>query len=192
MIDFIRGTVTALGDGYLVVQVGGVGVRVLVPTSVITRADGIGREIHLHTHLAVREDALTLYGFWDAPERALFETLIGVPGIGPKLALAVLSALSPDLIRRAVVNEEPEILARVPGIGKKTAAKLAFALKDKLKVDLTMPALDLITDADADVIDALTALGYSIVEAQTAIQAIPPDAPGDIETRIRLALQYFS
>lgn len=192
MIDFVCGQLTTLGDDHVVVQIGGVGVRVFVPSSVLTRAEGVGREIHLQTHLVVREDELTLYGFWDTSERTLFETLIGVSGVGPKLALSILSTLSLDLIRRAVVNEEPEILTRVPGIGKKTAAKLAFALKDKLKVDAAMPALDLVSDAETDVIDALTALGYSIIEAQAAVQSIPPDSPDDIETRIMLALQYFS
>ena len=190
MIASIHGYIEALADDHLVVRVGGIGVRVLVPSGVLTRSGGVGHEVNLHTHLIVREDALTLYGFGDEQERALFGTLIGVSGVGPKLALAILSTLSMDMLRRAVVNEEPEILARVPGIGKKTAAKLAFALKDKLAVDPTMPALDFITEADTDVIDALTALGYSIVEAQAAVQSIPPDAGDDIETRIRLALQY--
>ncbi len=192
MIDFIHGPVKILGEDHLTVQVGGVGLRVWVPSGVRARVEGVGREMRLYTHLAVREDSLTLYGFLEEQERDLFETLLSISGVGPKLALAILSTLSPDLLRRAVLQDEPEILARVPGVGKKTSEKLAFALKDKLKLDAHMPALDLITDADADVIDALTALGYSIVEAQAAIQAIPPDAPDDIEERIRLALRYFS
>jgi holliday junction DNA helicase RuvA len=192
MIASIHGYLETLAEDHLIVRVGGVGLRVFVPTTVLTHVDGVGREVALYTHLAVREDSLTLYGFLDEHSRDLFETLVGVSGVGPKLALSILSTLSIDLLRRAVANDEPEILARVPGIGKKTAEKLAFALKDKLKLDARAPALDMLSDADTDVMDALTALGYSIVEAQAAVQSIPPDAPDDLEERVRLALHYFA
>jgi Holliday junction DNA helicase RuvA len=192
MIASIHGYLESLAEDHLIVRVGGVGLRVFVPTTVLTRVDGVGREVALYTHLAVREDSLTLYGFLDEHARDLFETLVGVSGVGPKLAISILSTLSIDLLRRAVANDEPEILARVPGIGKKTAEKLAFALKDKLKLDARAPALDMLSDADTDVMDALTALGYSIVEAQAAVQSIPPDAPDDLEERVRIALHYFA
>jgi Holliday junction DNA helicase RuvA len=141
--------------------------------------------------LLVREDALTLYGFATEEERAVFEVLISVSGVGPRTAVGILSTLSIDQLRSAVGRDEPAILTRVPGIGKKTAEKIVFELKNKMRAD-GMPEVTAISDADADVIGALTALGYSIVEAQMAIQNIPRDAPKDVETRVMLALQYFS
>jgi Holliday junction DNA helicase RuvA len=111
--------------------------------------------------------------------------------VGPKVALAILNTLSADNLRNAVVADRAEILTRVPGIGKKTAQKILFELKDKLAVGLdAIPAAGF-DDIDSDVIDTLVALGYSIVEAQTAIQSLPPNAPEEVEERVRLALQYF-
>ncbi len=191
MIDILTGQVAVIGDHYLVVMIGGVGLRVNIPRSVREAVDGRGQTITLHTHLAVREDALTLYGFVDHDERALFETLLTVTGVGPRLALAIISTLSIVQLQNAIAREEPEILTRVPGIGKKLAQRLALELKDKLAIE---PATGLaaISDVDTDVLAALTALGYSVVEAQSALQAIPRDAPQDVETRVLLALQYFA
>ena len=190
MIDILTGQVAVIGDQYLVVMIGGVGLRVNIPRSVREVVDGRGQTITLYTHLAVREDALTLYGFTDRDERALFETLLTVSGVGPRLALAIVSTLSVAQLQNAIAREEPEILTRVPGIGKKLAQRLALELKDKLAIE---PATGLaaISDIDTDVLAALTALGYSVVEAQSALQAIPRDAPQDVETRVLLALQYF-
>lgn len=190
MIDMLTGQVTALGDMYVVVTVGGVGLRVHIPRTVREIVEGRGQTLTLYTHLAVREDALTLYGFGDPDERALFETLLTVSGVGPRLALAIISTLSVIQLQNAVAREEPEVLTRVPGIGKKLASRLALELRDKLAIE---PATGLaaISDVDTDVLAALTALGYSVVEAQAALQAIPRDAPQDIEERVRLALQYF-
>jgi Holliday junction DNA helicase RuvA len=191
MIDILTGQVAVIGDHHLVVMIGGVGLRVNIPRSVREMVDGRGQTITLYTHLAVREDALTLYGFADVDERALFETLLSVSGVGPRLALAIISTLSVAQLQNAVAREEPEILTRVPGIGKKLAQRLALELKDKLAIE---PATGLaaISDIDTDVLAALTALGYSVVEAQTALQAIPRDTPQDVETRVLLALQYFA
>jgi Holliday junction DNA helicase RuvA len=191
MIDIVSGQVTSLDKTSVVVMVGGIGLRVNVPRSVFDRVNGPGHPVTLFTHLAVREDALALYGFLTEEERSLFETLIGVPGVGPKLAIAILSTLSIDHLRSAVGREEPDVLTRVPGIGKKTAEKLVFELKGKIGGGL-LPGIAALSDTDSDVIAALTSLGYSIVEAQSAIQSIPRDAPKDVETRIRLALEYFS
>jgi Holliday junction DNA helicase RuvA len=190
MIDILTGQVAVIGDQHLVMMIGGVGLRVNIPRSVREMVDGRGQTITLYTHLVVREDALALYGFTDHDERALFETLLTVSGVGPRLALAIISTLSVAQLQNAVAREEPEILTRVPGIGKKLAQRLALELKDKLAIE---PATGLaaISDSDADVLAALTALGYSVVEAQSALQAIPRDAPPDVETRVLLALQYF-
>ncbi|MBN1564295.1 MAG: Holliday junction branch migration protein RuvA [Anaerolineae bacterium] len=190
MIDTITGHIVAIADTYLVVRMGGVGLRVLVPTTV-RDAIGSGEQVTLYTHLLVREDALTLYGFRDHDERALFETLIGVSGVGPRIAVAILSTLSVAHLQNAVAREEPEVLTRVPGIGKKLAQRLALELKDKLHIE---PATGLaaISDVDTDVLATLTALGYSVVEAQAALQTIPRNAPPEVEERVRIALQYFA
>jgi holliday junction DNA helicase RuvA len=190
MIDRLTGHVVALGEDYVVLMVGGVGLRVHIPASARDFVDGQGQVITLYTHLAVRESDLTLYGFAELEERALFETLLKVSGVGPRIALAVLGTLTVDHVRNAVAREEPEILTRVPGVGKKLAQKLVFELKDRLALEPTA-GLARIDDVDTDVLATLTALGYSVVEAQAAIQSLPRDAPHDVEERVRLALQYF-
>lgn len=191
MIDRITGQVAAATESYLVVMVGGVGLRVRTPTTVRDALGDRGQPVTLYTHLAVREDDLTLYGFAEPEERALFEILIGVTGVGPRIGLAVLSTLSVEHLQNAVAREEPETLTRVPGIGKKLAQKLVFELKDKIAVDVST-GIAAISDIDTDVLATLTALGYSVVEAQAALQAIPRDAPQDVEERVRLALDYFA
>jgi Holliday junction DNA helicase RuvA len=191
MIDIVSGQVASVDRTSLVVMVGGVGLRINVPRTVFDTVHGPGHAVTLYTHLAVREDALTLYGFITEEDRTIFETLIGVSGVGPKLALSILSSLSIDHLRAAVGREEPEILTRVPGIGKKTAEKIIFELKGKLGVGM-MPGMSILSDADTEVIAALTGMGFSVVEAQSAIQSIPRDTPKDVESRILAALQYFS
>jgi Holliday junction DNA helicase RuvA len=142
--------------------------------------------------LLVREDALTLFGFSSEEQRSLFELLLTVQGVGPRLALAVLSTLSIDLLRRAVATEQPDVLDRVPGVGKRTAEKIVFSLKDKLGTSAGLGAISTATDVDTEVLGALTALGYSVVEAQSAVQSIPKGAANTTEERIMAALQYFS
>jgi Holliday junction DNA helicase RuvA len=190
MIASIRGHVASNYEDYLVVVVNNIGYKVFVPQALQSHQQG--EEIFLHTYLVVREDALTLYGFKTPEDRALFETLLSISGVGPKVALSILSTLSADHLRNAVITERAEILTRVPGIGKKTAQKILFELKDKLKIGLEAVPLVAFDDVNSDVIDSLVALGYSIVEAQSAVQAIPPDAPNDVEERLRMALQFFT
>jgi Holliday junction DNA helicase RuvA len=190
MIATLRGEIAQIEENALVMEVGGVGLRVFVPTPLRTRMKA-GEILFLYTHLVVREDALVLYGFESQPERELFNTLLAVDGVGPKAALSVLSTLTLDAVQRAIFADEVEILNRVPGIGKKTAQKMAIHLKDKLKPVDALASVASMTDRDSEVLAALTALGYSVVEAQAAIQALPKDAPEDIEERLRLALQYF-
>jgi Holliday junction DNA helicase RuvA len=190
MIERISGRVARVETDAIVIMVGGVGLRVRVPKSALEVAANTGAEVLLYTHLILREDEISLYGFIAEDERAAFEVLIGVSGVGPRTALAVLSTLTVDQLRNAVRRGEPEMLTRVPGIGKKTAEKMLFELKDKLggPVD-ELAELSAITDVDSDVMAALTAMGFSIVEAQTAVQRIPRDGPKDVESRIMLALQ---
>lgn len=190
MIATLRGEISQIEENALIVEVGGVGYRVFVPAPLRGSAKA-GETIFLFTHLVVREDAFLLYGFESQSDRELFNILLGVDGVGPKVALSVLSTMTLDAIQRAVFAEEPDVLSRVPGVGKKTAQKMALHLKDKLKPVDSLSKLASISDTDSEVIAALTALGYSVVEAQAALQSIPKDAPDDTEQRLRLALGYF-
>jgi Holliday junction DNA helicase RuvA len=190
MIATVRGIVQQIGAGDMIVEVGGVGLRVLVPRSALEGGVAVGKVVFLHTYLVVRQDALTLFGFISPEQRELFELLLQVSGVGPKLALAVLSHVSPDGLRTAVASGQAEALDRVPGVGKKTAERIVFHLKDKFTAPVAGgPAL---LPADTDVLAALTALGYSLIEAQAAVQSLPADAPEDVEGRVRLALRYFA
>lgn len=191
MIATLRGEVTQIEETALIIEVGGVGMRVFAPAPLRAKLKA-GEAAFLFTHLVVREDALTLYGFESQADRDLFNLLLGVDGVGPKVALSVLSTMTLDAIQRAVFADEPEVLSRVPGVGKKTAQKMALHLKDKLKPGDALSQVAAMSDADAEVLAALTALGYSVVEAQAAIQAIPKDAAKDVEERLRVALQYFT
>ena len=190
MISTLRGEIAQIEETSLIVEVGGVGLRVFVPAPLRTRAK-TGEVAFLFTHLVVREDALTLYGFESQSDRDLFNMLLGVDGVGPKVALSVLSAMTLDAVQRAIFADEGELFSRVPGVGKKTAQKIVLHLKDKLKPADGLSQLAAMSDADSEVLAALTALGYSVVEAQSAIQSIPKDASKDPEDSLRLALQYF-
>lgn len=190
MIATLRGEITQIEDNALVVEVGGVGLRVHVPAP-FRESAGIAEPVALYTHLVVREGALTLYGFESAAERDLFNLLLGVDGVGPKVALSVLSTLSIDAVQRAVFTEQAELLGTVPGVGKKTSQKIVLHLHDRLKPDESLAPVAVMSDSDSEVLAALTALGYSVIEAQAAIQSIPKDAPEDVEARLRLALGYF-
>jgi Holliday junction DNA helicase RuvA len=180
-----------MGSDYLVVQVGGLGFRVYVPTTVLDKVDGVGRAVELVTHLHVRENELSLYGFATEDELSLFELLLGVSGVGPKVALATLSTVSPQTLRQAVMREEKGVLSRVPGIGPKTARAIVFHLRDKLAA-VSAEEVPLMTDQDAEVISALTALGFSVVEAQAALQNVPRDEDMALEERVRQALAYLA
>lgn len=190
MIASLSGTILKIEAASLVIGVGGVGVRVFVPRNVLENVGGIGRSLRLHTHLMVRETELALYGFESEDDLQLFEILLSVNGVGPKVALSILGTLSPELLKSAVLREETAVLQRVPGIGKKTAERMMFQLRDKLDLTAATTAVSFVSDIDADVIDLLTGLGYSIVEAQAALQKLPRDV-GELDERLRLALQYL-
>ncbi|NLG97088.1 MAG: Holliday junction branch migration protein RuvA [Chloroflexi bacterium] len=192
MIASVEGEVVGLGENYVVVRVGGVGLQIFVTAPVRARMHMM-EKIFLFTQLIVREDLLALYGFETEQEREFFNLLLGVNGVGPRLALSILSTLSVDAIRRAVFNEQSEVFSRVPGVGKRTAQKILLHLQDRVSAggELEIAGSSL-AGIDENVLEALTALGYSVVEAQTAIQNIPRDAPDDLEERLRLALRYFS
>jgi Holliday junction DNA helicase RuvA len=176
MIGSVSGTlVETYPDGALV-DVNGVGYRVLAPASVLARMPGAGEKVRLHTHLHVREDALTLFGFTTAEERDVFEVLIGVNGIGPKGGLAVLSVYTPDALRRAILGEDLDALTLIPGVGKKTASRMILELKEKLgagDADLAPVAgSPAVREALGEVRAALLQLGYTTTEAREAIERV--------------------
>jgi holliday junction DNA helicase RuvA len=189
MIAVIQGEVIAIRSDNLVVMVGGIGLSVHVPAQ-LRQESHLGGKMGLFTSLVVREDSLTLYGFSSEEEQVFFELLMGASGVGPRTALSIVSVLTVDAIRRAVLSEQPEILARVPGVGKKTALKILLHLQGKVGGGGALEGAPL-SDVDGEVLDALTSLGYSVVEAQTAIQSIPKATPMELENRLRAALQYF-
>lgn len=191
MIATLRGEITQIEDAAAIIETGGVGLRVFVPKPLRERMK-TGEAIFLFTQLIVREDDWKLYGFETQADRELFTILLGVDGVGPRTALAVLSTLDLDTVQRAVFSEEPDLLSRVPGVGKKTAQKMVLYLHDRLKPISGLEKIASMSDNDSEVLAALTALGYSVVEAQTAIQSIPKDAPEEVEERLRLALQQFT
>src|SRR3954470_2585304 len=162
MIRMVRGPVIARGKDYLVIDVGGIGYKVSV-TEPAALAANINEQVMLHTYLQVREDALNLFGFSDVEELAMFELLLGVNGVGPKVALSTLSVLSPDMLRMAVSAEEPAMIGRVPGVGKRTAEKIVLELRDKVKQVSGIQSLAFASDVDSEVVDALISLGYSVV-----------------------------
>jgi len=190
MIASISGTVQKIETSSLVVAVGGVGLRVFVPRTVLENVGGIGRAIGLYTHLQVREDDLSLFGFENEDDLDLFTVLLGVQGVGPKVALAILGTLSPELLKSAIMREETAVLQRVPGIGKKTAERIMFQLRDKLDLGGAAATMPLVSDIDADVIDVLTSLGFSIIEAQSALQHVPREVRA-MDERVQAALQYL-
>ena len=190
MISRLRGTVLNVKPPIAIIDVGGVGFRVSCSQAALDTLD-VGRAADLHTHLIVREDDLSLYGFSSEEEVALFQTLLSVSGVGPRTALAMLSKLQPEALRAAIVSDRVDVISHVPGIGKKTAEKIIFALKDKLGGLETAPSMPM-SAVDTEVISALTALGYSVAESQAALASLPRGEKLDLEDKIRLALNYFA
>ncbi|TAK20317.1 MAG: Holliday junction branch migration protein RuvA [Chloroflexota bacterium] len=194
MIAFVRGTIESRDVGGVVIAVGGVGLRVSVPSSTLARLGGLGAEATLHTHLYVREDALALYGFARDEERRAFETLLTVTGVGPRGALGLLSALSVEQLGEAISRGNADLLTVVPGIGKRIASRIVLDLKGKLgpKVAVGGPSA-MSGTGDGEVMDALTQVfGYTPQQAAEAVAALGPDAPTSTEERIRVALRHFA
>ena len=191
MIDNLSGKLARVDKDGIVIMLGSIGVRVSVPEPVRVRVNP-GDHLELFTNLVVREDSLTLFGFPTLEESQFFKLLLSVSGVGPRTALTILSVLSTDTLRRAILSEQPEVIGRVPGVGKMTSQKIVIALQKKVGTAGTDELMAPASEIDTEVLSALTSLGYSVIEAQTALQSIPSDAPGDIETRLRLALHYFA
>ncbi len=195
MIASLRGIIQLFGSDHLVLETGGIGFLVYVPRPLLSRFGTVGEEATLLTYLVVREDALTLYGFDTLDQRSLFETLLSVTGVGPRVALNILSSLSPDDIRTGVAGKDSSRFSRISGIGKKLAERLILELSGKLDLKgvptTTSASTPQTISVNNELIDLLVNLGYSSTEAQAAVAALPTDAPLEIEERLRLALRYF-
>lgn len=192
MIATLYGELRARGEDWVLVEVGGVGFHVRVPASTVEELGEIGEKVRLYTSLLLRDDALTLYGFATPEQRELFELFLTVSGIGPKLALSLLSSTSAEALRLAIAREDIDVLARVPGIGRKTAGRLILELKGR--VDLSRLGLPgaVLPPEQAELLEVLTGLGYSPAEARAAASSLPPEAKDlPLEERLRLALRYF-
>jgi Holliday junction DNA helicase RuvA len=192
MIVALEGKLEPRGIDSVVVKVGPLSLLVSVPGSTLSRLGTIGDNVHLHTHLYVREDIIAMYGFASADELALFQNLISVSGIGPKAALAFLSTLNVEQLASAIVSENVDLLTQVPGIGKKMAGRVVLELKGKLEKGWAGTVTPALTPEDADVVAALTTLGYSLREATQAVAGLPNAEKLDLEEKVKLALRQLA
>jgi Holliday junction DNA helicase RuvA len=192
MIVAVEGTLETRGIDSVVVKVGPLSLLVYVPGSTLSRLGTIGDKVHLHTHLYVREDIIAMYGFASADELALFQNFISVSGIGPKAALAFLSTLNVEQLASAIVSGNVDLLTQVPGIGKKMAGRVVLELKGKLEKGWAGAVTPALTPEDADVVAALTTLGYSLREATQAVAGLPNAEKLDLEEKVKLALRQLA
>ncbi len=191
MISSLSGRVTNIAETNLTLEISGVGFKVNAPRPLLTEAH-IGQVLSLYTYLVVRENELSLYGFPTMEARDSFVLLLGVERVGPKLALAILSQLNVASLRTAVLGGQSAVLAKVSGVGSKTAQKIVLHLSDRLLPMAGDGQVTILQAGDSDLLEALTGLGYSVIEAQAALQSLPKDASGDVEERLKLALRYFN
>lgn len=191
MIASLQGRLETIDSDGAVINVGGVGFRVFMPTTALSSLGNPGDEVKVYTHLHVREDSLSLFGFVSAEELWLFETLLGVSGLGPRLALSMLSALSPEQLSTAIATGSADMLTMIPGIGKKVASRIVLELKEKIGAGWIATPATQVAQENTDVLAALTSLGYSATEAVKAVATLPADESLDLEEKIKLALQYF-
>lgn len=192
MISGVRGRITAKLPGIVLVDLHGLILRVLTSQSTIGTIGDPGDEVELVTHLYVREDQLTLFGFASREELQLFELLLSVSGVGPKVALNILSSAPTEEIHRAIASEDVDLLSRVPGIGKKTASRIIFDLRGKLPEPVAGPAGPTFAAADVEALEALQALGYTAAEARDALARIEQREGQTVEERVFAALQSLA
>lgn len=200
MIGYIKGTLEEADEQYIIVDNHGVGYRIAVPGAAFSGALPIGQEVKIYTYLYVKEDAMQLYGFLTRDDLKVFKLLIGVNGIGPKAGLGILSALSADELRFAVLADDAASISKAPGIGKKTAQKLILELKDKLSLEdafeqklANQSAADPVSgdgkDAISEAVQALSALGYSATDALRAVKRVEGTENMDVEAILKAALK---
>jgi len=191
MIASLKGKLESLGSDFAVINVGGIGLQVYMPTSTLSTLGSVGGDVKLYTHLHLREDNATVYGFASTEELELFKTMINVSGLGPKMALSMLSAMDIDQLTMAIATGNAELLTGIPGIGKKMASRLVLELKDKIAIGLVTTPVAELAQENADVLSALTSLGYSASEATRALASLPRDQELSLEEKVKLALAYF-
>lgn len=201
MISYIRGELVSQEEDKVIVDVGGVGYGIFMPQQAMGLLPRIGEEVKIHTYMNVREDAIQLYGFLTKDDLRVFRMVIGVSGIGPKGGLSILSQLSSDDLRFAVMAGDAKAIAKAPGIGKKTAEKLIIELKDKLSIEDVLRTDDISSDASADIsrtndsqkeaVQALVALGYGQTESMKAVRTVQCDESSSVEEILKQALKYM-
>lgn len=201
MISYIKGELVELTENAIVLDHDGMGFLIMMPASILAKLPAIGSELKVHTYLYVKEDALDLYGFLTKDDLKVFRLLITVSGIGPKGALAILSTMSPDDLRFAVLAGDSKTISKAPGIGSKTAQKLIIELKDKLKIEDVLDGgadggyesqSDMGDTAAAEAVMALTALGYSSADATRAVRQVDGGADMDSEALLKAALKKLA
>lgn len=201
MISYIKGELVELTENAIVLDHDGMGFLIMMPASILSKLPAVGSELKVHTYLYVKEDALDLYGFLTKDDLKVFRLLITVSGIGPKGALAILSTMSPDDLRFAVLAGDSKTISKAPGIGSKTAQKLIIELKDKLKIEDVLdggadggyePQSDMCDTAAAEAVMALTALGYSSADATRAVRQVDGGADMDSEALLKAALKKLA
>ncbi|MBE5970836.1 MAG: Holliday junction branch migration protein RuvA [Lachnospiraceae bacterium] len=186
MISFIKGELVSVKEDKIIVEAGGIGYNIFVPTSLLPNLPQTGSEVKIYTYLNVREDAMNLFGFLNEDDLDMYKMLLGVNGVGPKAALGVLSNISANDLRIAIVSDDAKTIAKAPGLGNKTAQKIILELKSKIDLEATLGNIESdasipagINDDDRnEAVQALTALGYSASESMKAVRKVPMDVKG--------------
>lgn len=198
MISYVKGYLAAVGEDYAIVDVQGIGYRLGVSAMTIGQLPSTGKEVQLYSYMQVREDAIALFGFYDPDEKEMFERLIGVNGIGPKSALAILSIHSVNDLKFAILAEDAKAISKAPGVGAKTAQRVIMELKDKISLteafeerSTAVSEQGITTDASRDAIEGLTALGYSASEAMKAVKSIENGQNMNAEQLLKAALKHL-
>lgn len=190
MISSINGQLTSKSTDSVDISIGGITITISTPSSTIESMGGIGDSVRLLTSLQLRQDSVTLYGFGTAEDLAAFETLITISGVGPRMALAILSTYDAESLSAIVTAGDTVSLTKVSGVGERTSNRIMLELKGKLETFWSASPSD--TLDNNDVYDSLTALGYSRQESRQAISSLPADQALDVEEKVRLALDYLS
>lgn len=202
MISFVRGKAVDMTEASVIVETGGIGFEIFMTGNALSRIS-VGEEVKIHTYFQVREDAMQLFGFQGKDDLQMFKLLLGVNGVGPKAALGILSGLTADELRFAVLSDDVKTLSKAPGIGKKTAQKLILELKDKMTLneafesklaheqEAVNQAPGGMTDARQEAVEALVALGYSSTDALRAVRGVADTVPDDVEAILKAALKNF-
>ena len=203
MISYIRGPLEEKREDSVVVEAGNIGYQIFIPSSLLGELPGLGEEVKIYTYFSVREDGMSLFGFLSKQDLEMFRRLIGVNGVGPKSALGILSALKPDVLRLAVLSGDAKAIAKAPGIGAKTAQRIILDLKDRVKAEDILFAdagaeksqetdLSGMEKAGKEAVEALTALGYSASEAQTAVKKVTVTENMTSEDVLKGALKHLA